>query len=81
MQQDERIKRKKEMKRNHQLMEPSSSYEKEHRSNHQKPDLENQDEQRLSMARKRRGRQLNSDPTQRYVVYNISQNLKKKMTN
>ena len=51
-------------------------------SDHQKPDLENQDEQRLMMANQRRGRQhqrrLNFVPTQGDAAPNISQNLKKK---
>ena len=66
-------------------MEPSSSYEKSIEVRSPKTRLENQDEQRLLTPNQRRGkqhqRQLNSDPTQRDVVSNRSQNLRKKRTN
>ena len=55
------------------------------KSDHQKPYLENQDEQRLSTVNQQRGRQhqwqLISEPAQRDVVSNLIQNLRKKMTN
>ncbi|KAF3592249.1 hypothetical protein DY000_02024435 [Brassica cretica] len=51
-------------------------------SDHQKPDLENQDEQGLMMANQRWGRQhqrrLNFVPTQGDAAPNISQTLRKK---
>ena len=67
-------------------MESCSSYEKKTKKlYHPKSDLENQDEQRLLTANQRRVKQhqwqLNSDPTQRNVVSNLSQNLRKKRTN
>ena len=76
---------KKKTKWNQETVEPSSSYEKSIEVRSPKTRLENQDEQRLLTPNQRRGkqhqRQLNSDPTQRDVVSNRSQNLRKKRTN
>ena len=85
MQQDERTKIEKETEKNQQTVESSSSYEKEHSSQIIKNQIlktkTSIDYRRQVNERKKTSKTTESDPTQRDVVPNISQNLKNMMTN
>ena len=83
-----KMREQKDIKRQNEINKPWNhlrAMKRAQKSDHQKSDLKNRDEQRLSTANQRQGRQhqrqLNFDPTQRDVVSNISQNLRKKRTN